>query len=220
MQSSIKSRSLRDVENRHDNGGTRAFRLYAVITLCFILAACCFPAWAGAETQPAASATGAAGTNTAELDLGDVAQVVNGAAECAACTVLGAFQPGAAVCFNYVTADQVKTAQPAKEQEATNEVTYPIEITQSAWQHVMKRHTAGGPENAGKSIFNAGVDIRALIKKAETATPVPEPNGYYSREFDAGRNIGYDGRSGEQTRVFRVITTQAGKLVTAYPVVK
>jgi len=93
-----------------------------------------------------------------------------------------------------------------------------IEITSSAWQHVTNRHTPGGTQNAGASIFNPGVDIRALIKDAELITPVLESNGYVGREFDAGRIIGYEGS--KQTTKYRVIATQSGKLVTAYPVVQ
>jgi hypothetical protein len=93
-----------------------------------------------------------------------------------------------------------------------------IEITDSAWQHITDRHTVGGAKSSGASIFNQGEDIRALIKMAEGISPVLEANGYLKREFDAGHIIGTDPATGRQTSTCRVIATQSGKLVTAYPV--
>jgi hypothetical protein len=92
-----------------------------------------------------------------------------------------------------------------------------IEITSSALRHIMDRHTVDGTKNAGTSIFNAEVDIRALIKSAETVTPVLETNGRLKRVIDAGRIVGTYPDTGKQTSKYRVITTQSGKLVTAYP---
>lgn len=92
-----------------------------------------------------------------------------------------------------------------------------IEISNGAWQHIIDRHTAGGSMNAGKSVFNAGVDIRALIRGAETASPISEPNGRLERVVDAGRDIGTDRATGRQTRTYTVITTESGELVTAFP---
>ncbi len=100
-----------------------------------------------------------------------------------------------------------------------------IEVTKSSWQHVIDRHTAGGAKNAGASTFYGGEDIKALIKQAEIVTPEIEPNGYVSREYDAGHTVGYDDyrydkRKNKQTSTIKVIATQNGKLVTCYPVVK
>jgi len=108
-----------------------------------------------------------------------------------------------------------KTGQSSQQQRLQSQH---IEVTPSAWQHIMDRHTVGGARSAGTSIFNPGEDIRALIKKAELITPVREENGYLKREFDAGHIIGTDPATGKQTSRCRVIATQSGKLVTAYPV--
>lgn len=93
-----------------------------------------------------------------------------------------------------------------------------IEVTKSSWQHVMDRHTVGGSKNAGASIWYSGEDIKALIRIAELITPSVESNGYLARDCDAGRPIGYDGYKKVQTSTYRVIATQSGKLVTAYPI--
>ena len=92
-----------------------------------------------------------------------------------------------------------------------------IEVTNSSWQHIMARHTVNGSQNAGASVFYPGEDIKALIKLAELITPTQESNGYYSRDCDAGHSIGYDGARYPKTTSFKVIATQSGKLVTAYP---
>ncbi len=60
---------------------------------------------------------------------------------------------------------------------------YSIEITQSALQHVIDRHTVGGTMNA----FGAGEDIRAIIHRAESMEPKPQARGNYQRVVDAGR---------------------------------
>lgn len=93
-----------------------------------------------------------------------------------------------------------------------------IEITRSGLQHVLDRHSVGGSSTAGTSIFCGGENIQALIMDAQIATPVLEQNGYYKRVMDAGRIIGGEGLRGKRTSAYRVITTQSGKLVTAYPV--
>jgi len=106
---------------------------------------------------------------------------------------------------------------PEKAPSQSTTTSQQIEISDSAWQHVLDRHTAGGSMTAGKSVFNAGVDIRALIKNAEQVTPVTEPNGRLKRVVDAGRSIGIDRATGRQTSTYTVITTESGDLVTAFP---
>lgn len=210
--------------------GRRTWLIVSFIALCIV--ACRLPIWA--ESAPSAPVAGVSAASTPKLEASDVVRVMDKAAEYVAFTVLNTMQPGAAIGFQCVISglntnsstaetatkptEPAKTPQPADKHEVKNEVRYPIEITSSGWEHVMSRHTAGGAQNAGKSIFSQGVDIRALIKDAETVVPVRESNGYYSRERDAGSKVGYDGRSGKPTNVYRVITTQSGQLVTAYPV--
>lgn len=94
---------------------------------------------------------------------------------------------------------------------------YPIEITESALQHVIDRHTVGGSMTAGKSIFSSGENVRDLIKDAELLAPTPQDRGNYQRVVDAGRTIGIDRRTGQPTSTYTVITTESGKLVTAFP---
>lgn len=92
-----------------------------------------------------------------------------------------------------------------------------IRIGESAWQHIVDRHTSGGSMSYGKSVFNEGVDIRGLIRQAERVTPVAERNGRLKRVVDADHDIGLDRATGRQTRTYAVITTQSGDLVTAFP---
>lgn len=93
-----------------------------------------------------------------------------------------------------------------------------IEITKSAWQHIVDRHTVNGAKTAGASVFNPREDIQVLIRNAQLVSPALESNGYCSRELDAGHAVGWDGVRRSQTSLYRVITTQSGKLVTAYPI--
>lgn len=92
-----------------------------------------------------------------------------------------------------------------------------IEITDSALQHVINRHTVGGSENAGKSVFNQGEDLRDLIKNAESVPPVAQARGNCERIVDAGRPIGIDRSTDSATNIYTVITTESGKLVTMFP---
>lgn len=115
--------------------------------------------------------------------------------------------------------------QTGNQHEATNthrasslgSVSDSIEISQGALQHIINRHTVGGAENAGKSTFNSGEDIQALIRNAERITPVQQENGKLQRVVDAGRTIGLDRNTSQSTNIYTVITTQAGELVTAFP---
>jgi hypothetical protein len=102
---------------------------------------------------------------------------------------------------------------------ATDSKTNPagIAVSASALQHITDRHTVGGAETDGKSIFNAGESITALIKSAEQVSPVPQAGGNLARVCDAGRIIGIDRATGRQTSTYSVITTDSGQLVTAFP---
>lgn len=93
----------------------------------------------------------------------------------------------------------------------------PIEITQSALQHIMDRHTAGGASNAGKSLFNSTENLRSLINDAIYYIPIQQTGGNMQRVIDAGRPIGTYRATGKPTNTYTVITTPSGKLVTAFP---
>jgi hypothetical protein len=70
---------------------------------------------------------------------------------------------------------------------------------------------------AGKSVFSAGEDVKALIVAAEATKPVQQAAGNFERIVDAGRVIGIDRATGQPTTVYTVITNSADKLVTAFP---
>ncbi len=151
---------------------------------------------------------------------GDVVQVVGKDSRISGHALLATVQPGATVRFQgkAYTIKADRTLADAGKAPQTNAVFQHIEITRSSAQHVIDRHTVNGTQTAGKSVFSPSEDIAALIKQAELVTPLLEPNGYSSREFDAGRIIGTEGYRRKETSAFRVITTKTGKLVTAYPV--
>ncbi len=92
-----------------------------------------------------------------------------------------------------------------------------IEINDSALRHILDRHTSGGTMTAGKSVFNSDVNLVALIRDAQLLAPLPQSGGNCQRVFDAGRTIGIDRATGKPTSTYSVITTQSGKLVTAFP---
>lgn len=155
-------------------------------------------------------------------EVGDVVQVLGKDLRFVAHAMLSAVPTGETIRFQgiaYTVAADRSLVETRTVFRAATTTLQRIEITKSAWQHIRDGHTVGGTENAGKSIFNPGENIQALIKNAELLTPVPEANGNLKRDFDAGRNIGMDGLGGRQTSTYRVITTQSGKLVTAYPIV-
>jgi hypothetical protein len=153
---------------------------------------------------------------------GDIVQVLDKNNLFVAHALLDTVQPGAIIRFQgraySLKADGSLVSTGTVFSSATSPLQR-IEITRSGLQLVMDRHTPSGALNTGKSIFNVGEDIQALIKNAEIAAPVLEENGYLRRNFDAGRNIGIDTSRNRQTSTYRVITTQSGKLVTAYPMV-
>lgn len=150
----------------------------------------------------------------------DVVQVLGKDMRFTAHAVLSTVQPGATVRFQgkayNVRADRT-LADTGKVFTAETSALQRIGITASALQHIVDRHTAGGTANTGKSIFNAGQNIGALIKNAELLAPVAQARGNYERVFDAGRIIGTDRATRRSTSTYTVITTQSGKLVTAFP---
>lgn len=148
---------------------------------------------------------------------GDVVQILGQDTRPVSHALYDSVKPGATIRFQGV-AYSVSSQGLAKNYSSAASRLQRIEITASAWQHVMDRHTPDGAKNAGTSIFYPQVNIRALIKDSELITPVPESNGYVTREFDAGYTIGYQGN--RQTSTYRVVATQSGKLVTAYPIVQ
>lgn len=147
----------------------------------------------------------------------DIVQVLNTDTLPAGHTVFGTVQAGTSIRFQGKAYSVTSKGLATVPSRAISTIQH-IEVTQSAWQHITDRHTIGGSKNAGASIFYPNVDIKALIRDAEIITPVLESNGYVSREMDAGRIIGYQGN--RQTSTYRVIATQSGKLVTAYPIVQ
>ncbi len=92
----------------------------------------------------------------------------------------------------------------------------PILIPESALAHVLEGHSATGALTAGKSVFNAGEDIKGLIQAAESA-PAKSAGNVLIRTVDAGRAVGIDRSTGQVTSVYTVITKNTGELITAYP---
>lgn len=90
-------------------------------------------------------------------------------------------------------------------------------LSPRAERHVREGHFAGGRRSKGKSLFNSGVDLKALLKDAAKARPRREPNGRDKRVVDSGGMIGTDGRTGRPVRTFVVITEPDGEVVTMYP---
>jgi hypothetical protein len=76
---------------------------------------------------------------------------------------------------------------------------------------------SGGAVTLGKSIFNAGEDVKGLINAAEGVSPVRQAGGNFERQVDAGRTIGTDHATGAPTSTYTVITKPNGNLVTAFP---
>jgi RHS repeat-associated protein len=94
----------------------------------------------------------------------------------------------------------------------------PIKITEKGMSHVVERHTAKGiAKFAGKSKFNEGENLSALINSGTQQQMAKQANGNLARTWDAGRLIGIDRVTGRQTSVMTVITRPNGDLVTAFP---
>jgi RHS repeat-associated protein len=92
-----------------------------------------------------------------------------------------------------------------------------INISQKSLGHVLTRHTVGGAENEGNSIFAAAEDIVKLIRVAEGKAPAKQAGGNFERIVDAGRSIGVDRTTSLETSIYTVITDAANNLVTAFP---
>lgn len=134
--------------------------------------------------------------------------------------ILSDLQPGATVRFQ----GRAYRVEPDRSLRSTgavfssaNRSLQRIEISRSAMQHILDRHTVGGNMNAGKSIFHSGEDIRTLILDAQLTAPVAQARGNYQRIFDAGRPIGMDRATRGSTSTYTVIATDSGNLVTAFP---
>ncbi len=117
-------------------------------------------------------------------------------------------------------ADHVKDAERAAAAAASSRklLNPGIKITDDGLQHVLERHSFHGvPKYAGKSKFNPGEDIRALIEAGSQQPMVNQASGRRARTFRAGREIGLDRTTGKQTDVMTIITESDGTLVTAFP---
>ncbi|MBE3096376.1 MAG: hypothetical protein IMZ44_04515 [Planctomycetes bacterium] len=93
-----------------------------------------------------------------------------------------------------------------------------ITVTNERLAHVTARHLPGGAEAAGKSVFNAGESVPALVRAAESVPPVPQAVGSnFQRVVNAGRVIGVDRATRQAASVYTVITDSAGNMVTMFP---
>jgi RHS repeat-associated protein len=94
-----------------------------------------------------------------------------------------------------------------------------INFTAEGLGHIAEGHMVGGAlATVGKkSIFNAGEDVKALIKAGERVTPTRMRGGDFARVVDAGRPIGIDRATGAPTSTYTVITKPNGDLVNAFP---
>lgn len=147
---------------------------------------------------------------------GDVVQILGADTRPVSHVLYDQVKPGNSIRFQGV-AYSVSSQGLAKTSSSATSTLQRIEITASAWQHVIDRHIPGGSMTAGKSVFNSGVDVRSLIVDAQLLAPVPQSRGNCERVCDAGRGIGVDRTTGRQTSTYTVITRQSGKLVTAFP---
>ena len=100
---------------------------------------------------------------------------------------------------------------------ATLSRTEAIDITAAGLRHTIRRHTVGGLESAGKSVFSDPGGVAGLIRGAGSVAPVPQPKGYFARIVDARQLIGINRVTGLPTSQYTVITDSAGRLITAYP---
>ena len=98
----------------------------------------------------------------------------------------------------------------------SSEVAQNISISAERLQHVLDRH---GYNTIQKNVstFNRGVNISKLIEQSSKINPSIQPNGNLERIFDAGKNIGIDRLTGNQTSITTVITNKANELITSFP---
>jgi len=106
----------------------------------------------------------------------------------------------------------------ALDKEAPLLLNGPIRMTEKGMAHVVERHTVNDiAKFAGKSKFNEGENLSVLINSGTQQRMVQQANGNFARIWDAGRSIGIDRVSGQQTSIMTVITRPNGELVTAFP---
>jgi hypothetical protein len=86
-----------------------------------------------------------------------------------------------------------------------------------ARRHIQEGHFPGGRRTAGKSLFNKGEDLDALIAAAASAPARRERNGRLKRVYDVGRPVGVNDRTGQAVSTVVVIAEPDGEVVTAYP---
>lgn len=93
-----------------------------------------------------------------------------------------------------------------------------VRITEQSLAHIAARHTVGGAESAGASVFRAGEDVPKLVRQAEWMVPSKQAKGSnFERVVDTGRVVGTDRATGELTSWYTVITDAMDTLVTAFP---
>ncbi len=93
-----------------------------------------------------------------------------------------------------------------------------IGVTGKGLRHVINRHTIGGVESAGKSLFAAGEDILALVRESEGVAAVKQGFGRnFERIVNAGREIGVDRATGKPASIYTVITNIKDELITMFP---
>jgi hypothetical protein len=92
-----------------------------------------------------------------------------------------------------------------------------LHLGRNARRHIAAEHFATGSRTRGKSLFNEGEDLDALVALAASAKPRREANGRDKRVVEVGRPIGTDGRSGKPVSTLVVIAEPDGEVVTAYP---
>lgn len=130
---------------------------------------------------------------------------------------LGVVAPGG----GYTKADDAASlARRAARQgdEVLNATASKININQKQYKHVLDRHVPGGTKvDSTSSIFNDIDEVEGLIKGAEGKPIVQQGRNRYQTTYDAGRNIGVDVKTGEQTSVVTVITNKQGDLTTSFP---
>ena len=88
--------------------------------------------------------------------------------------------------------------------------------------HIAERHTVGGAESIGTSLFNKGTSLGDIARyiKLTLANAKPQMQGTSAvYEYDLGHIIGTDS-NGNATSMLRVVGDGHGNLLTAYPIPK
>ena len=93
-----------------------------------------------------------------------------------------------------------------------------VNLSEERLRHIMSRHTVGGREvNKTSSIFDYGVDIRALTEGAQGMPIIRMNNQRYQITYNTGSRVGIDVATGQPTSLITVITEPDGYVYTAYP---